>query len=652
MVGFSSMKGRTKKNVVGRLSWNPRGYAFVDAPGMDDGVFVPMEALNSALPGDLVEVNVWHDRRGLRGKVIAIVERTRLTLTGRYIRHRKYGILEPLQPMPYAIVIPLGFEGEAVSGDMVSARVIPPRPAQKVSALTARVERSLDVPKGVGEDLRYITAKYGLAWRFPEEVEREAARAAQIDMSFELERRRDMRGRVLFTIDGVSAKDFDDAVGIERLEDGTFLLTVAIADVAHAVKPGTVLDREARARSFSVYFPEVAIPMLPEPLSTGAMSLKPGEDRLSMTVEIVLGPRGRVISSRVFEAVIRSRARLTYEGVGPFLEGTAGSMDYDPEIASRLKDLHRLSMHLRERRRKQGSLDFDIAKVEIETTETGAIAAIGRTRHGPAERLIEEAMLLANRTVCAYLLKHDMPVLFRIHEPPRQQDLMELMEILAEIGFSSSLLARLKKTATSGEQVHEVLQAITDACRGRPLESFVNMHILRSLQRARYAAEDLGHFGLAFTGYLHFTSPIRRYPDLVIHRLVKQVLTSGGVSSRERDRSLKYLKKLAPEVTGREEFTDNAMMEAIKLKTAAYMTLHIGDEFDAVITSVQPYGMFVEVLNPPVDGLVRNETIMGRPVRRGKRSRLPRQTIGQTVRVKLVRADRTSGQLDFVMMGE
>ncbi len=349
----------------------------MDVRGMDGGVFVPSEGLNGALPGDLVEVSTWQDRKGLRGKVVAIVERARLTIMGRYTRQRKYGILEPLVPMPYPIVIPLGAEGDATNGAMVSATITPPRSAQKVSVLTARVEASLEIPAGVGEDLRYISAKYGLAWRFPEQVEREAASAARLDMPFELSRRKDLRDRALFTIDGVHARDFDDAVGIERLEDNTFLLTVAIADVAHAVKPGTDLDREARARSFSVYFPEVCIPMLPEVLSNGVMSLNPKEDRLAMVLELVLGPRGRVMSYQICEAVIRSRARLTYEEVGPFLEGASGEC-FDQEVAWRLKELHRIARHLRERRRKQGSLDFDIAKVEIET-RTGAVASIGRT---------------------------------------------------------------------------------------------------------------------------------------------------------------------------------------------------------------------------------------------------------------------------------
>lgn len=643
------MEKRSKKPLVGRLTWNPKGYAFVDVKGLDDGVFIPPEAMNSALDGDLVEVSAWRDRKGMRGKVLSIVTQSRRSISGKYVKLRKFGVLEPVRPMPYTIIIPLGSEGDAKSGDLVSAVIVPSKGPRKPGTLEAKVERSLDVPEGVGEDLRMITAKYGLSWGFPAEVEQEAKRAAQIDMPFELGRRRDLRNRMLFTIDGVTARDFDDAVGIERCEDGQLLLTVAIADVAHAVRPSTALDSEALARSFSVYFPETAIPMLPEVLCNDVMSLKPDEDRLAMALEVVISPKGKVVSHKVFEAVIRSHARLTYDDVGAFLEGKPGAKAFDDEIAWRLTELHRLSVALRELRRKRGGLDFDMAKVEVATNSEGKVQGIARTKYGPAERLIEEAMLLANRTICTFLLDHHMPVLFRVHEPPKADDLMELMETLEEIGFSTSLLTRLKKAAHSAEKVSEVLQAISDSYKGKDLEGFVNTHILRSLTRAQYSHEDLGHFGLACTGYLHFTSPIRRYPDLVIHRLVKQALYKKGTEKKELDRTVKQLKKLAPEVTEREKITDDAMMEVLKIKAAVYMATHLGDEFDAVITSVMPYGIFIEVLNPPVDGLVRSDAFQERPERRGRKARPVRQTIGQIVRVKLVRADRTNGQLDFVL---
>jgi ribonuclease R len=411
------MEKRTKKPMTGRLTWNPKGYAFVDVKGLADGVFIPPEAMNGALDGDLVEVSAWRDRKGLRGKVISIATQARRNISGKYVRLRKFGILEPVKPMPYTIVIPLGSEGDARSGDMVSAVIVPSRGIRKPGTLEAKVERSLDIPKGVSDDLRMVTAKYGLCWGFPSEAENEAGRAAVIDMPFELARRKDLRGRVLFTIDGVNARDFDDAVGIERLENGHLLLTVAIADVAHAVKPGTVLDAEAYSRSFSVYFPEIAIPMLPEVLCNDVMSLKPDQDRLAMALEVVMGPKGKVVSHSVYETVIRSHARLTYDEVGAFLEEKPGAKVFEDDIAWRLKELHKLSIHLRERRRKRGGLDFDMAKVEMITDSSGKVEGISRTKYGPAERLIEEAMLLANQTICTFLLKHHMPVLFRVHDP-------------------------------------------------------------------------------------------------------------------------------------------------------------------------------------------------------------------------------------------
>ena len=638
--------------VRGRLFWNPKGYAFVEEKGALDGVFIPPEGLNSALDGDLVEIDAFRDRKGLRGRVVSILERSSLTVSGRYARSGKHGVLEPAKPFPYPIVIPKGAEGDARSGDMVVAAIDPPKAAKRVTLLTARVTRTLDIPKEVGDDLRFISAKYGLSWRFSEEVEHEAAKVSRIDMAFELTRRRDLRERVLFTIDGIHARDFDDAVGIEREDDGTFLLTVAIADVAHVVKPGSLLDQEARSRSYSVYFPEVAIPMLPEVLSNGAMSLRPREDRLAMALEIRLGPRGKVMSYDCFEAVIQSHARLTYEEVGPFLEGRTIGEGFDGEVASRLQALHLLARHLTARRRKRGSLDFDTAAVDIALDSQGSVESISRNRQGPAEKLIEEAMLLANQTVCSFLQRHHMPILYRVHEHPRQEDLFALQETLAEIGLSPGLQRGLSKAARSGELISQALQAISDAYRGSPLEAFVHLHILKSLPRAQYAPEDVGHFGLACRGYLHFTSPIRRYPDLVIHRLVKTALGSRGLAGKDQARQQKYLKQVAPEVSDRERLTDSAMMEAFKIKAASFMAERIGEEFQAVVTSIFPYGMFIEVIDPPVDGLVRPSESGPASPRKSRRAKEQRRghVTGEVIAVKLIRVDRTNGQMEFALV--
>lgn len=634
--------------IKGKLFWNPKGFAFVETRSSGEGVFIPPESLNSAFGGDMVEVEAYRDRRGMRGRVISVLERSDLNISGRFVKSRRMGLIEPLKPFPYSIAVLPGHEGGARHGDMVAARISPPKTAKKVNVVYARVIRVLDMPMHVGNDLRLVAAKYSLSWHFSDDVEEEALLASRIDFDLAKRRRRDLRDRVLFTIDGVNARDFDDAVGIEKLENGTFLLTVAIADVAHLVKPGTLMDREAYDRSFSVYFPEIAIPMLPEILSNGVMSLRPGEDRLALAVEIHMGPRGKVISYECFEAIIRSRARLTYEEVNPFLEGRKDGT-FEKEISTGLHLLHRLAGHLTEKRKKRGSLDFDLAAVDISMDSAGGVEGINRVRGGPAEKLIEEAMLLTNQTVCSFLERHHSPVLYRVHEKPSREDLLDLGDTLAEVGLSVSLHTRLKQAALSGDRISEALQAVSEAYRGSPLEAFVHVHILRSLPRAHYSSEDAGHFGLACRGYLHFTSPIRRYPDLVIHRLVKKMLHGQGMTKKETAKQTKLLRKIGPEVSEKEKNTDAAMLEAVKLKTAAFMADRIGDEFKAVITSIFPYGMFIETLDPPADGLIRNTGYSGLSYRKGAKKRSPARSIGETIYVKLTRVDRTRGLLEFAL---
>jgi len=632
--------------IRGKLFWNPKGFAFVETRSSSEGFFIPPESLNSALDGDIVEIEAYRDRRGMRGRVIAVLERSDLNISGRFVKSRKTGLIEPLKPFPYSIAVLPGHDGGARHGDMVAARIIPPKAAGKVGMVSARVTRVLDIPKNVREDLKLVAAKYGLPWHFPDDVEEEARHASRIDFDFERKSRKDLRDRVLFTIDGINAKDFDDAVGIEKLEDGTLLLTVAIADVAHLVKPGSLMDREAYDRSFSVYFPEIAIPMLPEILSNGIMSLKPDEDRLALAVEIHMGPRGKVISYECFEAVIRSRARLTYEEVNPFLEGREAGT-FGKEVSDGLLLLHRLARHLTEKRKKRGSLDFDLAAVDISMDSSGDVEGINRVRGGPAEKLIEEAMLLTNQTVCSFLQRYHSPILFRVHEKPAREDILDLAETLTEVGLPMYLKTWLKRAALSGDRMSEALQAVSEAYRGSPLEAFVHVHILRSLPRAQYSSEDAGHFGLACRGYLHFTSPIRRYPDLVIHRLVKKMLHERGIPKKEAARQAKLLRKIGPEVSEKEKTTDAAMLDAIKLKTAAFMAERIGDEFQAVITSSFPYGMFIEILDPPADGLVRNLENPGSRCRKGQKHRSQKPSIGDTVTVRLSRVDRTRGLLEF-----
>lgn len=638
--------------IQGKVHWNAKGFAFVVPGEGREDVFVPPEGLMGAMNGDLVEVWAYREKKGLRGEVLSVLTRNPVTVSGTYRERKKQGIVIPFDPFPYSIVIPPARRGAARDGDLVTAAVDPPRAVERTRTVTARIERLLNIPENTADDLKFVAIKYGLPWLFPEEVEREALKASRVHMKEELKRRRDLRSRVLFTIDGVTAKDFDDAVGIERLDDGTSLLTVAIADVSHLVKKGTPLDREAWNRGFSVYFPEVAIPMLPEVLSNGVLSLKPNEDRLVVAVEIRLGPRGKILGADCFDAVIHSRARLTYEGLNPFLEAGEKPDGLDPEVARRVLELNRVAGLLHRNRVRKGALDFDISEVGITIGCDGDVDRVYRYRRGPAEKLIEEAMLCANHAVCGFLEKHGMPVLYRVHEKPAPDDLLALYETLKEIGLGKGELASFHQAVRTRKNLSPALQRISGLYADTPLHSFVNQHILRALKRAKYWFEDLGHFGLGSESYTHFTSPIRRYPDLIIHRVLKQVFSQRAAKEAERDRLLNYVALASPEVSEKEKKTDDAMFEVIRLKTAAYMQRHIGSEFTGVVTSILPYGMFVEIFDPPFDGLVSLSDMKGVRIEEGRSVKFRRRSIsiGDIIAVRVSRVDPVKGHVDFSLL--
>ena len=638
--------------IQGTVHWNPKGFAFVVPEKGHDDVFVPPEGLMGAMDGDLVEVWAYREKKGLRGEVTSILRRSPTTVSGTYRSRKKWGVITPFKPFPYTIVVPHKLKGTVKDGDVVMAMVESPQDVGRTRSVNARIERLLDIPEDTGDDLRFVAVKYSLPWRFPEEVEQEALKASKVSIPAELERRRDLRDRILFTIDGATAKDFDDAVGIEQLPDGTFLMTVAIADVAHVVKRDTPLDVEARNRGFSVYFPEAAIPMLPEVISNGVMSLRPREERLAMAVEIHLGPRGRLLDFDCFEAVIRSRARLVYEELNPFIERDCPPDYLDTEVASRVMELHRMAGHLYRNRTRRGALDFDISEVGITIGHDGDVDRIYRYRRGPAERLIEESMLLANHAVCMFLERHSMPALYRVHEKPRSEDLLALMETLKEIGLSKEEFASLQQAVRRGRNLSLALQRVSALYQSTPLHNFVNQHILRALTRARYWFEDLGHFGLASRSYTHFTSPIRRYSDLIVHRILKMTLKGREMTGREMKKLKGYLKYIGTEISEREKKTDDAMFDVIRLKTAAYMQRHVGDDFSGVVTSILPFGIFVEIFDPPFDGLVTLSDMGRAQIEEGRAVKLKKRTIsiGDIIKVKVARVDALKGHVDFSIL--
>jgi len=638
--------------VTGKLRWNIKGFAFVVCDGDHPDIFIPPERIYNALDGDIVEVVARKDKRGLRGKVVSIIKRANTSITGIYKRLKEGGMVEPYSPFPYKIVVPFGAELDAKDGDIVIAKIYPPKSQKTPQTIRARVIQKLAMPVKIGDDLRSVAIKYGLPWLFPKDIETEAKKVSKIDIGKELKDRQDLRDRLLFTIDSSFARDFDDAVGIDMLPGGTYRLTVAIADVSHLVRKDSLLDKEAFKRSFSIYFPEATIPMLPAVLSNGVMSLKPNEDRLAVAVEIYLGPKGGIINTNIFEAVIRSAARLTYEEIGPFLEGTGEIFIKNGEIITALKNLHKMAGYLYKRRKEKGSLDFDLPEIGVSLDSTGQVDEVFKRERNPACRLIEEAMLIANREVCSFLERHRAPILYRIHEPPVKEDLLDLSTTMKEIGLDKRLVSTLIKTTNKGIGINMVFQGIADNVIGTPIETFVHQQILRALRKARYSDVNMGHFGLAFNAYLHFTSPIRRYPDLVIHRILKDTLRATGLPKKGRSKWQRHLKRIAPEVSQREKLADDAMLEVLKLKKAAYMRRHIGDIFTGIVSSILEFGMFVEITAPPVDGLVPAQDLGNARIIEGRYVKMKKRTItiGDVVRVQVAKVDQKRGFIDLALV--
>ncbi len=584
------------KLVTGRLDLARDGYGFVVREDGGPDLFVPEARLRGAWHGDRVEARVTGaDRRGREvGEVVRVLERARRNAVGTLRFSRGYAWLSPEDPrLPPRIK--LKPEGLALvpEGSRVAARLVFPEESGEREVYGVFLERLGEGGDDVEAETRAVILKHDLREAFPEEALAEARRAARAPLGPELDRREDLRALPVFTVDGADAKDFDDAVHLRRLEDGTFEVGVHIADVAHYVKEGSALDREAFARGTSVYLPGRVLPMLPEVLSNGVCSLVPGEDRLAVSVLVRLDREGRVLGHRLVESVIRSRARLTYAEVEAFLEGAAPGEALRP-LAEDVRTLFLLSQRLRARREAEGAIFFDFPEVKVELGPKGEVHLIP-IREEKARSLIEELMLLANRLVAGELEARGLPALFRVHEDPSEDRFRELSEALARLGY------RLEAPTPAA------YQKVLKAAAGRPEAEVVATLLLRSLKLARYAEENLGHFGLAFRDYLHFTSPIRRYPDLVVHRVVKAMIR-GRLSEEKLERWRRTFPQVAEHASVRERLAEAAERDLAKYHQARWARDHLGEVFEGTVSGVQSFGFFVLLPNG-VEGLVRKESL-------------------------------------------
>lgn len=641
--------------VHGNISVHRDGYGFVTPEGGGDDIFVPAKAIGGALHGDKVSLRTEKSRMGRgkwEGRVVAVLERANSRIVGRLEENRRGAILIPEDiRIGTFFVIPAKAKGTAVDGQQVVIEVtswpVGGRPPE------GKVIEVLGWPDDPQVEVQTVIRRFDLPHQFGAAALAEADSVpAQVGKD-DLKGRVDLRKRPTVTIDGETAKDFDDAVSLQPEGDG-WRLWVSIADVSNYVKPGTQLDLEAYLRGTSVYFPDRCIPMLPERLSNGICSLNPHVDRLTMTAEMLFNRAGRMVESRFYPSVINSDARLTYTLVKQVIvDGDEKALGEQRSLAPMLLQMKELALVLMAMRRERGSIDFDLPEPEIIIGLTGQTEAIIKSERNLAHQLIEEFMLAANEAVARFVTSQQLPFIYRIHEPPDPPKLIDFRDFILPFGFSLELQGDKATPAA--------LQQLIAEAEGKPEERMVNYGLLRCMKQARYAASNLGHFGLASDCYTHFTSPIRRYPDLIVHRLLRLALAhaEGGLNKqqqRELDRIGTTLDEAAEHTSKRERVAMEAERDIVELKKLQFMQGKIGQEFDGFIAGVAGFGCFVELTEVFVEGLVHISTLADDLYRFeekdhalvGRRGKVLR--IGDPVQVRVVAVNPQARRIEFVMV--
>lgn len=642
--------GRTLRGVY---QAHPRGFGFVTIEGETDDIFIPEKETNGALHGDTVEILLTASPEGKRkeGKIVKIAERGTAKIVGLYqvAKGKHYGFVIPdNQRFLQDIFVPEERAKGAVDGHKVVVELTSygsdnAKPEGKIVEILGHVNDP-------GVDIMSIVKSYDLPVEFPEKVMNQAERVPEEVSDADMAGRKDLREWVMVTIDGEDAKDLDDAVSLTRTEDGkNWILGVHIADVANYVQERSALDREALHRGTSVYLADRVIPMLPHRLSNGICSLNSGVDRLAMSCIMTVDAKGDVIDHEICESVIRVNERMSYTSVKKILE------DHDEEETTRYIDLvpmfeemEQLAGILRNRRHQRGSIDFDFPESKIMLDEEGHPMEIRSYDRNVATKIIEDFMLLANETVAEEYYWREIPFVYRVHETPDEDKIKKLAILINNFGYSLHISDEVRPG-----QIQKLLAKI----QGTPQETMISRLALRSMKQARYTPENDGHFGLAARYYTHFTSPIRRYPDLQIHRIIKDDLRG-----RMNEKKMEHYQTILPEVTRQasetERRAEEAERETIRLKKAEYMEAHIGEVFEGVISGITNWGIYVELSNT-IEGLVHvanmyddhydyyedRYEMVGEHT--GKTYKL-----GETVYVRVIDADCLTRTIDFEMADE
>ena len=596
-------KKQKRKIHTGILSKHQRGFGFVTCEDIERDVFISPDCMGSAMDGDEVEVDLIPEylwKQSPEGIITKVLSRKMTEVAGTFEKSHKFGFVVP-ESRKYKediFIRKKDFSG-ARRGDKVVAQIT--KYPERGNKAEGRIIEIISRAGKPGGDIKAIARNYGMRETFPSRAAAEAKAVSKRGIrDKDLKGRRDLRADTIFTIDGADSKDFDDAVSIKKLENGNWLLGVHIADVAHYVAEGGALDKEALERGTSVYLLDQVIPMLPKALSNGICSLNPGEDRLALSVDMELTPEGELAGHEIYESVIHSKARLVYDDISDMLE------NHEPSVLEKYTDIKddifamgQMAAKLREKRSERGSLDFDLDEAHITLNDKGIPVGVDITQRRTANKLIEEFMLLANETVAEHFYWLEVPFIYRVHEKPALEKMEQLKIFLRSMGMT---------LRGSTDSMHpRVLSSILKSVEGKPSEGVVNTVTLRSMQKAFYGTSCEGHFGLALKYYCHFTSPIRRYPDLMIHRIIKSVL-KDGVTSKSMKHYRETADEIAEQASAAERMAVEVEREVEKLKKAEYMSYHIGEVYDGIISGTTNFGIYVQIENT-IEGLVRIEDL-------------------------------------------
>ncbi|HAR6189970.1 TPA: ribonuclease R [Staphylococcus pseudintermedius] len=653
---YQKQQQKTNSGLVrGTLSQNKKGFAFLrpDDQEMED-IFIPPTKINRAMDGDVVLVEVKKSRGDFRkgkfeGEVKAIESHSIKQVVGTFSEARHFGFVVPDDKrIMQDIFVPKGQELGAVEGHKVLVQIT--QYSDGTNSPEGQISAILGHKNDPGVDILSIIYQHGIEIEFPDDVLKEAENVPETIQPDELKGRRDLRDELTITIDGADAKDLDDAIAVKKLDNGNTELTVSIADVSYYVTEGSALDREAYDRATSVYLVDRVIPMIPHRLSNGICSLNPEVDRLAMSCRMEIDAQGQVVKHEIFESVIHSNARMTYDAVNRIItDKDAVTRAQYPEIVPMLDLAQTLSQQLIAMRKKRGEIDFDIKEAKVIVNEEGIPKEVVTRERGEGERLIESFMLIANETVAEHFNQMEVPFIYRIHEQPKSERLRQFFDFITNFGIM------VKGT---GEDIHpSTLQNIHEEIAGRPEDMVISTMMLRSMQQARYDADNLGHFGLAADYYTHFTSPIRRYPDLIVHRLVRKYLIEKSMDGRAMHEWEEKLPQIAEHTSNRERRAIDAERDTDELKKAEFMIQHIGDEFEGVISSVANFGMFVELPNT-IEGMVNMQNMSDDYYHFDERQmaligerKAEVYRIGDVVKVKVIHVDVDERQIDFQIVG-